>query len=152
MNDRSKVLKGEGFRWAEVPAERYEGTGTRFQGVTRHVLLGEGEGEGALHFITRYFEIEPGGSSALERHAHPHSVVVLRGAGKVLLEGTVHDLRPTDCVYVAPNALHQFHATGSEPLGFICIVDRERDTGRPPAEEELARIAEDPAAAALLGR
>src|SRR5438128_1646896 len=101
MNDRSKVLKGEGFRWPEVPAEQYAPAGGSFRKVTRHVLLGEGEGEGALRFITRYFEIAPGGCSSLERHAHPHSVVVLRGAGKVLLEGQVHELRPTDCVYVA---------------------------------------------------
>src|SRR2546427_2468983 len=52
---------------------------------TRQTLLGEGTGEEPFNFVTRYFEIQPGGYSTLERHQHPHAVVVLRGRGRVTL-------------------------------------------------------------------
>ncbi|MBI2536308.1 MAG: cupin domain-containing protein, partial [Gemmatimonadetes bacterium] len=38
-----------------------------------------------------------------------------------------HVITPYDCVYVAPGTTHQFRATGTEPLGFLCMVDRVRD-------------------------
>jgi len=127
---RSKVLKARGYRWEGVPVREYKEGGDHFRGVIRQTLLGEGEGEESLAFITRYFEVEPGGYSSLERHRHPHSVVVVRGRGEVILGDEVHPLRPLDCVYVAPDEVHRFRATGEEPLGFLCVVDRDRDLPR----------------------
>lgn len=123
---RGKVIRGAGFRWEGVPLSAYKSEGDDFRGITRQVLMGEGEGEQDLAFITRYFEIEPGGHSSLERHPHVHSVVVVRGSGSVQLEDETHALQPLDCVYVPPNCLHQFRADGDELLGFLCIVDRAR--------------------------
>ncbi len=98
-----------------------------YKGVTRQTLLGEGTGEEPFSFLTRYFEIEPGGYSTLERHRHPHAVVVIRGTGRVTLGERAFDIAPFDCVYVSPGVAHQFRATGHEPLGFLCTVDRIRD-------------------------
>lgn len=129
----SKVVRGRDYRWQGVPLRAYKdaGDGTaRFSGVTRQTLLGEGEDEAALNFITRYFEVEPGGYSSLELHRHPHTVIVVRGRGRVLLDGVSHDLEPLDAVYVSPETPHQFQAL-DEPLGFLCIVDRDRDRPRP---------------------
>lgn len=130
MKTTSKVIKCAGFRWRGVALGEYKTAGTHFKDVTRQTLMGEGEGEGDLSFITRYFEIGPGGYSTLERHRHPHSVIVLRGTGQVALGNEVHDIQPYDCVYVSPDAAHRFRATGDEPLGFVCIVDRVRDRPR----------------------
>ena len=127
MDERSKVLKCAGFRWHAVEVREYKAPGAPFKGVTRQTLLGEGRGEEPFNFITRYFEIQPGGYSTLERHQHPHAVVVLRGAGRVILGERTHEVAPFDCVYVAPGVYHQFQATSAEPLGFLCMVDRERD-------------------------
>lgn len=127
MSERSKVVKFSDYRWEQVPLEDYKTGGKHFKDVTRQTLLGEGSGEGALHFVTRYFEIQPGGYSTLERHEHPHSVVVLRGRGSVLLGDEAYDLRPYDCVYCAPRSAHQFRAASDQPLGFLCAVDRIRD-------------------------
>jgi quercetin dioxygenase-like cupin family protein len=149
MDRPSRVIKSRGFRWEGVEPARYRQQG-RFRGIVRQVLLGDGAGEGALNFITRYFEIEPGGYSSLERHQHPHSVVVVRGRGRVILDDEIRDLEPFDCVYVAPGSLHQLLATGPEPLGFLCIVDRERDEGQPATEEDLAAFRANPAIAELL--
>lgn len=124
----SKVLRERGFRWEGVPLREYKSAeAEHFRDVTRQTLLGEGEGEEALSFLTRYFEVEPGGYSSLERHRHPHSVIVVRGRGEVLLGEEVREIGPLDCVYVAPGEVHRFRPTGEAPLGFLCIVDRERD-------------------------
>lgn len=128
MASASKVIRCRAFRWEGVDLKPYKASETSpFKDVTRQTLLGEDPGEGALRFITRYFEVQPGGYSTLELHQHPHAVVVLRGKGQVVLDDETHDLAPFDCVYVGPGATHQFRATGSEPLGFLCVVDRERD-------------------------
>src|SRR5207248_10122313 len=59
-----------------------------------------------------------------------HAVVVIRGRGRLVLGDTTHDIAPFDCVFVAPGVAHQFRASGDEPLGFLCTVDRERDRDR----------------------
>jgi len=127
MSRSSKVLRSDGHRWSSVQLREYKTEGTHFKAISRQTLLGEGAGEESLNFVTRYFEIQPGGYSSLERHQHPHAVMVIRGSGQVVLGEEVHAIGPLDCVYVAPSAIHQFQATGSEPLGFLCVVDRERD-------------------------
>ena len=127
MTHASKLLKCAAFRWDGVPIREYKTGDGPYRGVTRQTLLGEGTGEEAFNFITRYFEVEPGGYSTLERHRHPHAVVVIRGRGRLVLGDTTHDIAPFDCVFVAPGVAHQFRASGDEPLGFLCTVDRERD-------------------------
>ena len=52
---------------------------------------------------------------------------MIRGRGRVTLGERSHELAPFDCVYVSPGVAHQFRATGEEPLGFLCTVDRVRD-------------------------
>jgi quercetin dioxygenase-like cupin family protein len=135
-NNRSKVISARGYRWDNIPIREYKTEGTHFRDITRQTLLGEGEDEQALNFETRYFEIQPGGYSTLERHDHPHSVVILRGTGEVILQDRVETLAPHDVVYVAPQTVHQFHASDEEPLGFLCIVDRQRDRPQLPDDDE----------------
>ncbi len=130
MSDPSKVIRCRDYRWQGVEVKAYKEEPAAYRDLTRQVLLGEGPGEEALHFITRYFEVQPGGYSTLELHQHPHAVIVLRGTGHVVLGKEPHALAPFDCVYVAPGTKHQFRATGSEPLGFLCVVDRVRDRPR----------------------
>jgi quercetin dioxygenase-like cupin family protein len=121
--DRSKVIKGAAFRWDGISLRDYR-DGEAVAGVTRQILLGAGEGEDALGFVVRYFEVQPGGSTVLERHPHVHAVVVLRGRGEVLLDGECTPLEPHDVVYVAPRAEHQFRAGDDVMLGFLCVVKR----------------------------
>ncbi|NLO80320.1 MAG: cupin domain-containing protein [Xanthomonadaceae bacterium] len=141
MNDNpSKVIKARNYRWDSVPLREYKTEGTHFKDITRQTLLGEGEGEEALNFITRYFEIQPGGYSTLERHQHVHAVIIIRGRGEVILEDRVEPVELHDCVYIAPDTFHQFHALGDEPLGFLCIVDRQRDRPQLPEADDLNRL------------
>lgn len=130
MSGGSRVLKCRGFRWEGVEVRRYKEDAEHFRGVTRQTLLGEGPDEEALGSVARYFEVEPGGFSSLELHRHPHAVVVLRGRGTVRLGEETFEIEPFDCIYVSPETPHQFRAAPGEPLGFLCVVDRDRDRPR----------------------
>lgn len=125
--NNSKVIKCSDYEWASVPKREYKDDTQCYKGVHRYSLLGEAEDEQELNFQTRYFEVEPGGYTSFELHRHPHSVIIIRGSGEVILGDEVHAIGLHDVVYISPETPHQFHATDKDPLGFICIVDRYRD-------------------------
>lgn len=137
MSDQSKVIKCNNFEWDGVERKDYKKGDGCYKDIHRFSLLGEQYNEQELNFQTRYFEIQRGGWSSLEHHRHPHSVIIIRGSGKVILGDNVRDIGLHDVVYIAPDTLHQFQAGADEPLGFICIVDRHRDRPQLPDEEEL---------------
>jgi len=120
----SRVIRFQGFRWADVPPIDYKRAGEGWRGVSRHPLIGPPEG---TPFHVRYFEVEPGGYTTHERHEHHHVVIALRGEGEVRLGDRWQPIGFGDVVFVAPNDPHQFRTTGDEPLGFVCIVNAERD-------------------------
>lgn len=136
-----------GFRWEDVPLHAYKSDGTHFQAITRQILF---DGDDGLLSQLRYFEIEPAGFSSLERHQHVHAVLVLRGQGQVLVGEQIHDIAPFDLVHVPPNTWHQFRAADDAALGFLCLVDCERDRPRRPTAEERKRLAQNPAIAAFI--
>ncbi len=132
----------DGFRWEHVPLKRYKPAGTHFEGITRQVLFGAG---GGLPSELRYFEIAPGGHSTLERHRHVHAVLVLRGRGRVLVGEAVHPVAAFDLVRTPPATWHQFRADRGEALGFLCLVDCERDRPHRPTEAEAEALRQSPA-------
>lgn len=136
MNN-SKIIKCSNYEWDDVDRRDYKQDTSCYKGVHRYSILGEQEDEQALNFQTRYFEVEAGGYTTLEYHRHPHSVIIIRGSGSVILGDEVTELGLHDMVYISPETLHQFHADKGEPLGFICIVDRYRDRPVLPDSEYL---------------
>lgn len=139
--DRSKVIKHREGGWDGVDVGAYKDPDVRHRGMSRRVLVGDAADEQAASTVTRYFEVEAGGYSTLERHEHSHTVVVLKGSGSVILGDEIHALAPLDCIYVAPGTLHQFQADADTPLAFLCLVDRERDRGVPATEQDRERLA-----------
>ncbi len=137
---RSKVIKSDKFEWKNIPRKDYKTEDQSFKGVHRYTLLGPRKDEQALNFETRYFEVEAGEYTSLEYHRHPHSVVVIRGSGSVIIGNELHEISPYDTIFIAPNTLHQFHAGEKDPLGFICVVDRYRDRPTPPEQKDLEAI------------
>jgi quercetin dioxygenase-like cupin family protein len=136
------------YRWEGVEERPYkEDDRALFKSITRQVLFSDPELQGEL----RYFEVAAGGFSTLERHQHMHAVLILRGRGHCLIGGEVKSLETRDLVTVPPLTWHQFRASKGEPLGFLCMVDAERDKPQLPTAEDLARIAADPAVADFLG-
>jgi len=136
MSKESHILKNDDYSWSGVERKEYKTETTNFRDIHRYSLLGDEID--ALNFQTRYFEIQPGGYSSLEYHRHPHSVVIIRGSGTVVLDDSMQNISMFDVVYIAPDTIHQFHADKDEPLGFICTVDRYRDRPRIPDDELIA--------------
>jgi quercetin dioxygenase-like cupin family protein len=136
-----------GFRWEHVDCVNYKEDGAApFKAVTRQVLFSGAALDGEL----RYFEVAPGGHSTLERHAHAHAVVILRGRGRCLVGDTVYEVEERDLVSVPPMAWHQFRAGEQEPLGFLCLVNARRDRPQLPTADDIARLEAVPAIAAFL--
>lgn len=138
MNKKSTVLKNRDYSWDGVEKKEYKTNTSDFKDIHRYTLLGDEYSE--LNFQTRYFEIQPGGYSSLEYHRHPHSVIIIKGKGSVILDNDLIEVNQFDVVYISPKSLHQFHADKGEPLGFICTVDRYRDRPVVPDDEKIAEV------------
>jgi quercetin dioxygenase-like cupin family protein len=139
---KSNILKCGDYQWESVEKHKYKTGGTGFRDIHRYALLDDQYPE--LNFHTRYFEIQPGGYSSLEYHRHPHSVVILRGSGSVILENEIHPVSLHDVVYISPDTIHQFHADKGGHLGFICMVDRYRDKPAIPTPETIKKRIQNP--------
>lgn len=144
----SEILRTEeNFRWQGVECLAYkEADAAPFKKVSRQILFSDPHLQGEL----RYFEVGPGGYSTLERHAHMHAVMVLRGEGQCLAGDRIHFLKPYDLVTIAPWSWHQFRAGPLQALGFLCLVNASRDRPQLPDADDLARLQADPAIAAFL--
>lgn len=126
-----------GFRWEHVDLLAYKEEGSApFRGVTRQILFQRSE----LGCELRYFEIEAGGHSTLERHEHVHAVMILRGSGHCLVGGEIRAVGLHDLVFIPTLTWHQFRATNGEPLGFLCLVNAARDKPQLPTPEEVAEM------------
>jgi len=135
------------FGWEGVELRPYkEDERAPYKSITRQILFSDPGMAGEL----RYFEVAPGGYSTLERHEHMHAVLILRGSGHCLVGDEVKSLDTRDLVTVPPMAWHQFRATRGEPLGFLCMVNAERDRPLLPIADDVARLRKNPAIAAFL--
>lgn len=134
-------------RWSGVDTLHYKQEGSApFRDVSRQVLFGDAQLDAQL----RYFEVQAGGFTTLERHQHMHAVLVLRGGGRALVGDTVVELAEHDLVTVPPLTWHQFRAPKDGPLGFLCMVNADRDRPQLPTDAELAALKALPQVAAFL--
>lgn len=142
-DDTSPLRKAApGCRWEGVEPMQYKQEGSApFRDITRQVLFDDP----ALAAQVRYFEMQPEGYSTLERHQHMHAVMILRGSGRCLVGDRVFDVAQGDLVSIPAMAWHQFRATNGEPLGFLCVVNSERDRPQLPDDAELRALHDNPA-------
>jgi len=141
------IRRFEDFRWEDVDLLQYKEEGSApFKAITRQVLFHNP----ALKCELRYFEMAAGGYSTLERHEHMHAVLILRGKGEVLIGGEVKKISTNDLVTVDPMTWHQFRASADAPMGFLCMVNADRDRPQLPTDDELNAMKADPAVAAFL--
>jgi quercetin dioxygenase-like cupin family protein len=141
------IRRTEPFRWEGVPVAAYQPDGSHFAGITRQLLFDGGEG---LDCQLRYFEIEPGGYSSLERHRHEHAVMVIRGLGSALVGDRIVHLDTHDLLRVPPLTWHQFQPRANEAFGFLCLVDCARDRPERPDAAALAELRKLPELADFL--
>lgn len=137
MTDKLVRRHDGAFRWEGVEVLAYKQDGTApFKDVTRQVLFDDA----SMATQLRYFEVAPGGWTTLERHEHVHNVMVIRGRGRCLVGDEAWDLAANDLVSVPPMTWHQFRAAPDAPLGFLCLVNRERDRPQLPSPADAAAI------------
>ena len=135
------------WRWDEVALHPYKEEGAApFKAITRQTLFSDP----GLGCELRYFEMDAGGHSSMERHEHMHAVLILRGAGQCLLGDQVRAVRQNDLVSIPAWEWHQFRATGGAPMGFLCMVNQVRDKPQLPSAAEAAEMRRNPAVAAFL--
>lgn len=141
------------FRWHGIDPRAYKFSvgdhrGMGWRGVTRFTLGRPPAVPSRLEL--RYFELEPGGYSSLEKHTHVHLIIAMRGKGKALVGGEVFDLAPFDLVYVPPGTPHRWMTDGPDPFGFLCPVDAERDMPQPLTDDEWEALRRNPVTAAYV--
>lgn len=147
MTIRSHRPQTTPLRWRDVDVLEYKREGAApYRGVTRQVLFDDA----ALNCQLRYFEVEPGGHTTLERHEHAHAVVIQHGAGRCLVGETVYDVAPFDLVHIPATTWHQFRAAEGEPLGFLCMVNSQRDRPQLPDEQALRELRRNADVAAFI--
>lgn len=143
---QKRVIRAKAHGWEDVPVEGYRPGAA--VGVERHTIIGgrktDARQPGPSKEL-RYFELQPGAVSRLEKHEHEHFVVVKRGLGYAIVDTELTEIGPNDVVYVGPLELHQFVNRGEEPFGFYCFVDATRDFSQEPTPEELDRLMASPA-------
>ncbi len=134
-------------RWRDVEVLEYKQDGSApFRDVTRQVLFEDP----LLDCQLRYFEVAPDGHTTLERHTHVHAVMIVRGHGECLIGDEIFAIGEHDLVQVPPLAWHQFRAPADTPLGFLCLVNVERDRPQLPTVDDLAALRADPRRAAFI--
>jgi mannose-6-phosphate isomerase-like protein (cupin superfamily) len=125
------------YHWQSVPVLAYKRDGSApFKDVTRQIVFDDPD----LDCQLRYFEVAPGGHTTLERHQHVHAVMIVRGGGSCLVGEKICTLATHDLIKVPPLTWHQFRAPADQPLGFLCMVNSERDRPQLPTADDLVAL------------
>ena len=141
---RARTAEGQ---WQAVPVLAYKQDGSApFRDVTRQVLFEDP----ALACQLRYFEVAAGGHTTLERHEHVHAVMIVRGRGECMVGDEIFPIGMHDLVQVPSMTWHQFRAPTDETLGFLCLVNAERDRPQLPDAQDLAELRRDVRCAAFI--
>ncbi len=106
------------FDWDNVTDKTYENGDV--VGASKKILIGPEDG--SANFRVRYFRVEPGGHSRLEKHPHEHGVFMLHGRARVRHGDEVVELGPRDVIFIPGDELHQLETIGPEAMGFLCVV------------------------------
>jgi quercetin dioxygenase-like cupin family protein len=147
MDKKNPIRRFASFRWEETDLLAYKEEGSApFKAITRQTLFRDP----ALKCELRYFEVSSAGYSTLERHEHMHAVLILRGRGEVLIGDEVRNIDTNDLVTIRPWTWHQFRAGPDAPLGFLCMVNAERDKPSLPTAQDRKALESDPRIAAFL--
>jgi quercetin dioxygenase-like cupin family protein len=137
--NRKKIEATVKGLWTEIETKVYkEESGTSFKNIVKRELIDKQWPD--VDFEVRYFEISEAGYSSLEKHEHPHVVIIARGRGKAIVGEEMFEAKPFDLFFVAPNEVHQFIQESEEPFGFFCMVAAERDKPRLLGDGEKAKL------------
>lgn len=142
-----KRFNVDDFTWEGTSTLVYKQDGSPFKDVTRQVLF---NGAFDIPCQFRYFEVKPGGYSTLEWHEHTHMVMIFRGHGQCLLGDQIYDVKAGDFVEVPGKTLHQFRANKGDYVGFLCLVNNDRDKVKLLNDQEMEDLRKKPKIKAFL--
>ncbi|MEO0145105.1 MAG: cupin domain-containing protein [candidate division WOR-3 bacterium] len=128
-----KYLKN--FRWENVFEKPYKTQDNSFFNVKRFEIIKGKDIE------LRYFEIEKGGYSSLEKHEHEHIVIFIKGRGLVLIGSEIFQFEPFDIIHIPSWTPHRFIAN-NEDIGFFCVVTSKRDKPQKLSKKEIEELIE----------
>ncbi len=95
--------------------------------------------ESAADFKVKRIDVLPGQRLSYQRHGRrAEHWLVVRGTGRVTLDGTARDLTPGDTVDIPAGTAHRIENPGSEPLTFV-----EVQTGSYFGEDDIERLEDD---------
>lgn len=112
------------LNWENQRYHKYGNVPGASQGASIRWLIGQREQ--AENFALRYFELEPGGHSIREQHAHDHGIIAVRGRAVIHMGDEQFDFAPMDVAYVPGNEWHQIINAGDDVFGFFCIIPARR--------------------------
>lgn len=142
-----KAFDKDTFSWEGVDTLVYKQDGSPFKDVTRQVLF---DGAFDIPCQFRYFEVKPGGYSTLEHHEHTHMVMIFRGHGQCLLGDEIRDVKVGDFIEIPSHTVHQFRANQGDYVGFLCLVNINRDKVKVVTPEEMELMKQNPTVKAFL--
>ncbi len=71
-------------------------------------------------------------------------VMIFRGKGQLLLGDEIHDVKSGDFIEIPGNTIHQFRANKGDYIGFLCLVNQDRDKVKLLSPEEMDALRANP--------
>jgi quercetin dioxygenase-like cupin family protein len=118
--------KAKAVHYREIPAQAF---GEEAPGVTIRWLIDE-EHDGAPIYAMRMIEIAARGHTPLHSHPFEHENFVLEGTGRLLIEGTWHDVGPGTVAFVPAGVLHTYENSGDGTFRYLCSIPVRRLQGK----------------------
>lgn len=87
-----------------------------------------GPPEGWDSHVLRVVEVAANGYTMKHQHPWPHINYVLSGNGIVMIDGVDHPVKAGSIAYIPADTIHQFSASSTQDLSFICIVPKDGHT------------------------
>ena len=89
-------------------------------GLEHQTLAGPEHGMKTLEMWMQ--TIQPGSVTPVHRHACEEAIVVLRGSGRLTVEGEDIDFGPNSTLQIPADAIHQIVNTGTEDMFMIAAL------------------------------
>lgn len=89
-------------------------------GLTHQTLAGPEHGMKALEMWQQ--TIAPGAGTPVHRHDCEEAILIVRGSGRLTIEGVDTDFGPNSTLQIPRNVIHQIVNTGSEEMFLVAAL------------------------------
>lgn len=92
----------------------------RLPGITHQTVAGQAQGVKSMEVWLQ--TLAAGAETPVHRHACEEVIVVLRGSGRVTVEGHSTEFGPNTTLVVPPDAIHQLVNTGHDEMFLLAAL------------------------------